>query len=35
MLSASRRTIIALLDEYGIPRRSAAEARTPFPADRD
>lgn len=35
MLSASRRTVIALLDEYGIPRRSATEARTPFPADRD
>ena len=34
-LGAGRRTIIALLDEYGIPRRSAAEARPPFPVDRD
>jgi TniQ len=34
-LGVGRRTIIALLDEYGIPRRSAAEARTPFPVDRD
>ena len=34
-LGAGRRTIIALLDEYGIPRRSAAEACPPFPVDRD
>jgi hypothetical protein len=34
-LGADRRTIVALLDEYGIPRRDTAAARPPFPIDRD
>lgn len=34
-LGADRKIIIALLDEYGIPRRGAADARPPFPVDRD
>ena len=36
MLRAGRKTIIALIDEYGIPRRAAADSRRPpFPIDRD
>lgn len=34
-LGAGRKAIIALLDEYAIPRRGAADARPPFPVDRD
>ena len=31
----SRNTILALLDEYGIPRRTGPDARPSFPIDRD